>query len=76
MQVIFKLVSVIDGWDISCETVVRWMSLELSDDKSALVVAWWHQAITWANVDPDLCHQMASLVLNELSIDIFHRQQQ
>ena len=25
------------------------------------------QAITWANVDPDLCHHMASLGLNELS---------
>ena len=25
------------------------------------------QAITWANVDPDLCHQMASLGLNELN---------
>ena len=24
------------------------------------------QAITWANVDPDLCRQMASLGLNEL----------
>ena len=24
------------------------------------------QAITWAKVDPDLCHQMASLGLNEL----------
>ena len=23
--------------------------------------AWWHQAITWANVDPDLCHHIASL---------------
>ena len=28
------------------------------------------QAITWANVDPDLCHHMASLGLNEL-IQIF-----
>ena len=24
------------------------------------------QAITWANVDPDLCHHMASLGNNEL----------
>ena len=24
------------------------------------------QAITWANVDPDLCRQMASLGLHEL----------
>ena len=46
MQVIFKLISVIDGWGISCETAVRWMSLDLSDDKSALVLvmAWCRQA--------------------------------
>ena len=25
------------------------------------------QAFTWANVDPDLCRQMASLGLNELT---------
>ena len=30
-------------------------------------VAWWHQAITWANVDPVLCRYMASLGHNELS---------
>ena len=28
--------------------------------------AWWHQAITWANVDPNLCCHMASLGHNEL----------
>ena len=27
------------------------------------------QAITWANVDPDLCHQMASLGLNQLNLN-------
>ena len=46
------------------------MPLDLTDDKSTLVqvLAWCHQATshTWANVDPDLCHQMASLGLNEL----------
>ena len=26
------------------------------------------QAITWANVDPDVCRQMVSLGLNELRI--------
>ena len=26
------------------------------------------QAITWANVDPDLCRQMASLGLNVLNM--------
>ena len=46
------------------------MPLDLTDDKSTLVqaLACCHQATshTWANADPDLCHQMASLGLNEL----------
>ena len=35
-----------DGWDISCETAGRWMSLDFSDDKSTLVqgMAWCRQA--------------------------------
>ena len=35
-----------DGWGISCELAVRWMSLDLSDDKSTLVqvMAWCRQA--------------------------------
>ena len=43
---IFKLISVIDGWYITSEIVLRWMSLDLSDDKSILVqvMAWCHQA--------------------------------
>ena len=28
--------------------------------------AWWHQAITWTNVDPDLCRHMVLLGHNEL----------
>ena len=48
------------------------MPLDLTDDKSTLVevMAWCRQAqaITWANVDPVLCHHMASLGLNELTI--------
>ena len=45
-QVIFKLNLVIDGCDISCEVVLRWMSMDLTDDRSALVkvMAWCHQA--------------------------------
>ena len=46
------------------------MSLDLTDDKSTLVQEWLgavrQQAITWANVDPDLCRHMASLGHNEL----------
>ena len=33
----------------------------------ASLVAWRHQAITWANVDPNLWRQMVSLGLNELN---------
>ena len=47
------------------------MPLRLTDDKSTLgqVMAWGRQAqaITWANVDPDLCRQLASLAHNELT---------
>ena len=45
-QVISKLNLVIDGWGISCEIVLRWMSMDLTDDKSALVhmMAWFRQA--------------------------------
>ena len=55
--VIFKQILVIDGWGISCEFALIWMSLDFTDDQSTLV-AWRHQAITWANVDPDLCRHM------------------
>ena len=43
---ILQIISVIDGWGISCELVLRWMSLDLIDDKSTLVqvMAWCHQA--------------------------------
>ena len=44
--VIFKLISVIDGWGISCKIALRWMPLQLTDDKSTLVqvMAWYSQA--------------------------------
>ena len=43
---IFQIISVIDGWVISCEFALRWMSLDLTDDKSPLVqvMAWCRQA--------------------------------
>ena len=39
---ILQIISVIDGWGISCELALRWMSLSLTDDKSTLVqvMAW------------------------------------
>ena len=45
-HVIFKQILVIDGWGISCEIALRWISLNLTDDKSTLVqvMAWCHQA--------------------------------
>ena len=53
------------------ENAPRWLSLNLTDDKSTLVqvVAWHLQGttITWANVDPDSSHHMASLRHKELS---------
>ena len=62
------------GWGISYEIALRWMTLDLTGDKSTLVqvMAWCCQAsrqqvIIWSNVDPDLCRQMASLGLNVLT---------
>ena len=45
---IFQIISVIDGWGISCELALRWMSLDLTDDQSTLVqvMAWCRQANT------------------------------
>ena len=68
----FKVILVIDGWGISCEIALRWLSLDLTDDKSTLVqvMAWCcqaTQAITWTNVDPDLCHHMMSPGHNEFN---------
>ena len=34
---IFQIISMIDGWGISGELALRWMSLNLSDDNSTLV---------------------------------------
>ena len=39
------------------------MPLDFTDDLSTLVQV---MAITWANVDPDLCRHMVSLGHNEL----------
>ena len=45
-QVIFKQNLVIDGCGVSCEIIFRWMSMDLTDNKSALVqvMAWCRQA--------------------------------
>ena len=45
-HVIFKQILVTDGWGISCEIVLIWVSLDLTDDQSTLVLvmAWCRQA--------------------------------
>ena len=45
-KVIFKLISVIGGWSISCKIVLKWMPMDLTDGKSTLVqvMAWCRQA--------------------------------
>ena len=44
--VVFKLILVVNGWDIYCETALIWVSLDHTYDKSTLaqVMAWCHQA--------------------------------
>ena len=43
---ILQIISVIDGWGISCELALGWMSLDITHDKSTLVqvMAWCRQA--------------------------------
>ena len=51
--VIFKLISVTDGWGISYKIALRWMPFDLTDDKSTLV-----QVLA-------LCHQATSCYLSQ-----------
>ena len=45
-KIIFKLILQFDGWDISCEIALGWLSLDLADDISTLfqTMAWCHRA--------------------------------
>ena len=45
-SLIFPIISVIDSWGISCEIGLRWMPLDLTDDKSTMVqvMGWCRQA--------------------------------
>ena len=47
----------------SNEIALRWMPPNTFDDKATMVQisVFRQQAITWANVDPDMCHRMVSL---------------
>ena len=66
------LILMINVCGITCEIVQRWMSLDPTNEKSALVqvMAWCHQATNnyLSNVEPDLCRHMSSLGHNELNI--------
>ena len=69
-RVIFMLNSVIYGWGLSHKMALKWMFQDHTPDKSfcsggAII----HLAFTWASVDPDLCHHMASLGHYEFSKD-------
>ena len=65
-HVIFKQILVTNDWGISCEIALTWMSLDFTDDQSALVqvMAWCHKATSHYLSQ---CHHMMSLGYNELS---------
>ena len=69
--VIFKRISVTDGWGISCEITIIWMSLDFTDDQSTLVQV---MGLCRQGNKPlpepmltQICHHMVSLGHNELS---------
>ena len=67
---IFRIISVIGGWDISCELALRWMSLDLTGGQHWFrqwLGAVRQQAITWANVDPNICRHIPLIGHNELT---------
>ena len=61
-SIIFKFIIQNSSLGTNCKIGLKWMPQNTWDGKSTLVqvIAWWQQAITWANIAPDLCHYMAS----------------
>ena len=58
--------SVMDMLTISSLLVLRWMPQNHTDNLGQHWIRWWlgavrQQAMTWANIDLDLSHHMASL---------------
>ena len=45
LDVLFKWILVIDGWDITCAIALIWMSLDFTDDQSTLV-----QVVAWCQI--------------------------
>ena len=70
-HVIFTQIVVIDGWGISCEIALIWMSLDFTDDQSTLVqvMVWCRQATSHylSQCWPRSMPHMSSLGHNELS---------
>ena len=70
-DVIVKRILVTDGWHISCEIALIWMSMDFTDNQSTLVqgMAWCHQATSHylSQCWPDPLRHMALLGHNELS---------
>ena len=71
-SLIVRLIIQNGSWGTRWEIALRWMPQNFTDEKSTLVqvMAWcrqvtshyliqcWQQAITWSNVDSDLCRHM------------------
>ena len=68
---IFKPMARIKFLSTSCEIALRWITQKTLIITQQRFKQWLgairHQAIGWANVDPDLCRHMTSLGYNELT---------
>ena len=71
-NVSFKITVQIYIMGIFCQIALIWLPQNTFDYKSILVQVmawcWQHQAITWANVDIDLCRHMTPSGQNELTL--------
>ena len=63
--VIFKQILVIDGWGISCEIALIWMSLDFTDDQSTLV-----QVMAWCHHRP---HELINWLILHLVIHMWNK---
>ena len=59
-QVTFELILVIDGWGISSEVALRWLSLNFTGDTSRLFqqIAWCHQATSYCLLTKSIFYQI------------------
>ena len=69
--VIFKRILVIDGWGISCEIALIWMSLDFTDDQSTFgsgngLMPLGNKPLPEPMLT-QICHHMASWGHNELN---------